>query len=513
MRYRSLTRAMFGLALFLFLFGSAFSFDLPVQKKTLKNGMTILVLENHTAPVVSTYLRFKVGSVDEHPGITGTSHLLEHMMFKGTKDIGTANYKAELPVMEKIDQTAHQIIAEQARLQNPLSDHDSTKLKALREQLHTLQAEEKKYVIKDELWETYLKNGGTGLNASTSEDGTQYFVSLPANRLELWAFLESDRIANPILREFYSERDVVYEERRLRTDTQPFGKLSEQFGAAAYIAHPYGWPVVGWASDLETVSREEVEKYFRRYYAPNNAIAVIVGDVKAPEVFALMEKYFAPIPPQPAPDPVFTTEPPQEGERRVKAEFDANPLLLIGWHIPALGNPDWFALDVLSDILSQGRTSRLYKKIVEEKKLATNISSFLDDARYPGLFYVQATPLAPHMPEEVEQAVYAEIERAKNEPVTDWELQKVKNQTDAALVRSLQSNNGLAFVLGNTEAITGDWKNFITFAEKSKQVTPEQIQQVAKQYLTESNRTVGILVQVKGKKVEPPKISPGSLKY
>lgn len=488
-------------ALFLALFSGFFSFawgkvTLDVKEKTLKNGLTILVVENHTAPVVSCLMRFKVGSVDERPGITGTAHLLEHMLFKGSKQIGTTNYEAEVPIMKKIDSLAVLLRDEQRKLQNVLWKGDSARVKSLRDQIAQLQDDEKKYVIKDELWETYLENGGTGLNASTGNDGTQYYVALPANRLELWAWLESDRLRNPILREFYSERDVVFEERRLRTDTQPFGKLFEQFNALAFSAHPYHWPVVGWPGDLKTVMREEVEVFFKQYYAPNNAIMCVVGDVRADEVFAMMTRYFEDIPAFPEPPrPVFTDEPKQEGERRAEVEFEANPLLAIGFMAREIAHPDNEVLDVAAAILSQGRTSRLYKKIVEEKKLAVGVNAANASSRYPDLFFITATPLAPHTTAEIEAAVYEELERLKTEPVTEWELQKVKNQLDANFIRGLSSNTGTAFGLATVTALTGDWRYGLQNIENCKKVTAADVMKVANKYFTKSNRTVVTLVK------------------
>lgn len=491
-RAAALTLALF-LALFSFALGKV---TIDVKEKVLKNGLQILVVENHTAPVVSCLMRFKVGSVDEYPGITGSAHLLEHMLFKGSKQIGTTNYAAEVPIMKKIDSLAVLLRAEQKKLQNVLWKGDSARIKSIRDQIAQLQEDEKKYVLKDELWETYLENGGTGLNASTGNDGTQYYVSLPANRLELWAWLESDRLRDPILREFYSERDVVFEERRLRTDTQPFGKLFEQFNAIAFAAHPYHWPVVGWPGDLKTVMREEVEKFFKQYYAPNNAIMCIVGDVKADSVFAMMTRYFQDIPAFPDPPrPVFTDEPAQEGERRAEVEFEANPLVAMGYMAREIAHPDNEALDVVAAVLSQGRTSRLYKKIVEEKKLAVNVNANNASARYPDLFTILATPLAPHTPAEIEAAVYEELEKLKSEPVSAWELQKVKNQVEAGFIRGLSSNTGVAFGLAEVSALTGDWRYGLQNIENLKKVTAEDVMRVAKKYFTKSNRTVVTLVK------------------
>ncbi|MCH7760358.1 insulinase family protein [candidate division TA06 bacterium] len=479
---------VFLITVFLPLSGFAQKLELNVVEHTLKNGMKFLILERHEAPVFSTYLRFKVGSVNEHPGITGTSHLLEHMMFKGTQSMGTTNYKKEISLMEKIEKVMDQI-------DEAWAEGDEARIKALKEKLAKFQKEQKKYLVKNELWQTYMRNGGVGLNASTGNDGTQYYVSLPSNRLELWFFLESDRMKNPVLREFYSERDVVYEERRLRTDTQPRGKLWEQFGAAAFTAHPYGWPVVGWAADLETVRRSEVEAYFKAYYAPNNSIAVIVGDVDPEEVIRLAEKYFGKILSQPPPPPVQTREPEQKGERRVIVEFDANPSLLIGYHKPELTHPDQYVFDVIGDILSSGRTSRLYENIVKKKKLATRVRGFGGGQQFPNLFIFSATPRHPHTTLEVEEAIYEEIERLKKEPVSNWELEKVRNQADANFIRGLQTNFGMASRLGHYEVLTGSWRYLVDVIDKRKAVTTEEIMRVAQETFTPSNRTVASLVK------------------
>jgi predicted Zn-dependent peptidase len=466
--------------------------QLDVKKHTLGNGMRILVLENHSAPVFSSIIRFNTGSVDEHPGITGASHLLEHMLFKGTKIVGTNNYEAEVPIMARIDSLAHLLYAEQAKIQSPLNPQDSTRIKQLRQQMADLQSEEKKYVIKDELWGTYLQNGGTGLNASTNNDGTQYYVSLPKNRLELWAFLESDRMANLVLREFYSERDVVMEERRLG-ENQARGRLGEAAASAVHWASPYSWPVVGWMSDLQTLQREDVMDYFKSHYSPSNAVAVIVGDVKADSVFATCEKYFGKIPPQPLPRPVVTRDAPQAGERRVEVEFDASPTGDISWQTPQIGHPDLPALDVAARILSDGRTSRFYKNI-REKKLGT-ANAGVDYSRYPGAFSCSISPYGDHSIQEMETAVYAEIDRLKTEKVTDWELQRVRNQADAQLLRSLESNQGLASRLAGSEAVTGDWHNFLDRAQAIKKVTADDVMRVVNKYLVKSNRTVTYVVR------------------
>ena len=466
---------------------------LDVKEKVLSNGMTILVVENHIAPVFSTIVRFKVGAVDEHTRITGMSHFLEHMLFKGTKITGTTNYEAEVPLMERMDSLAALLEQERGKLRNPRANGSEERAQELRRQIADLQAEQAKYIVKDELWETYLKNGGSRLNASTGSDGTQYYVSLPANRLELWAFLESDRMANLQFREFYSERDVIRAERRQNTETPPRGLMYEALVATAHWSSPYQWSSIGWGTDIENFRIQDLRQYFKTYYHPSNAVACIVGDVNADDVFALCEKYFGAIPAGLTPPPVFTDNTPQRGERRVEVEADAKPAAIVGWHMPQAGHPDVAALDVLSDILSRGRTSRFYKNLVETK-LAAQVRASISFSRYPNLFTLNVTPMGNRSAEEVLENAFAEMDRIKTEPVAQWEIDKVRNQTDADFVRSLNSNGGIAGSLANYEALFGDWRYLIGYREEIKRVTPEDIMRVAKTYLTKNNRTIVTLV-------------------
>ncbi|NLI15058.1 MAG: insulinase family protein [candidate division Zixibacteria bacterium] len=471
---------------------------LDVKELTLENGMRFLVLERHESPVFSVVLRYKVGSVDERPGITGMAHLCEHMMFKGTKLFGTTDYEAELPYLRKIDSLAELLTIEQARERNPFYKGSKDKVDSLKAEIHKVQLEETRYIIKDELWETYLRNGGTMLNASTFSDGTQYFVSLPANRLELWALLESDRMANLVTREYYSERDVVYEERRLRTDNDPSGYLEEQFNAAAFTACGYSWPVIGWASDLETMTRLDLNEFRDKFYAPNNAVVAIVGDVEFDEVKYIAEKYFGPIPPSTGLPKIATIEPPQKGERRVKVKFDAEPQALIGYHTVAAGDPDLAPLEIMASILTDGRTSRLHKKMVENLKIAQSIGCGVSSSRYPDMFMFWLTPMGDATLEANENAIYAEIENMKTQPVSDWELQRVRNQLDANYIRMLRSNMWMAFSLSGNDALTGDWRYIKNHYWERKAVTKEDIMRVAKKYFTEDNRTVAYIVKTPG---------------
>lgn len=468
---------------------------LDVKEHVLRNGMKVLILERHTSPTFVGFIQCRVGSANERTGLTGVSHLLEHMLFKGTKIFGTWNYAAEVPLMKKMDALDEQIRAERAKLQTAYGRGDPGKIRAFQKEIRALQKEQERYIIKNEIWGIYQQNGADVLNASTSYDGTQYYVSLPSNRLELWMLIESDRMANPVLREFYSERDVVQEERRMSIDNRPWGRLFENLMATAYYASPYHWFVIGWPGDLENMRREDVERYFKTYYSPNNSVAVIVGDVKEEEVMRLMRKHFEPIPPQKIPLPLTTAEPTQVGERRVEVEFDAGPQLMIGFHGPPYGHRDQFALEICGEILSSGRTSRFYKKIVEEKKMAQYVHGYNLDQRLGNIFIIEANVKQPHTSAELEQAIYEELEKLKTEPISDWELQKVRTQIEANFVRGLGYNLGLAFRLAHAENLTGSWRNFDQ-RSRLQAVTPKDIMEAARKYFVKKNRTVVILVPV-----------------
>jgi predicted Zn-dependent peptidase len=289
---------------------------------------------------------------------------------------------------------------------------------------------------------------------------------------------------------------VVLEERRLRTDSSPIGKLFEQFQALAFNAHPYHNPTIGWESDMRNYTREKVEAFYKKYYVPANATIAIVGDINPQEVIELMEKYFGAIPPAPKPPKVVTVEPPQVGEKRIQVELDANPHILIGYHKPDINHPDEAVFDVITSILSEGRTSRFYKNLVE-KRIATSVDSFtgFPGDKYPNLFSILATPLTPHTNKEVEEGIYAELEKLKTEPVSAEELQKVINNVEASFISSLASNSGLAGQLAFFQAITGDWRNLEKHIDRIKAVTPEDIKRVAKQYFVKTNRTVAEIVK------------------
>jgi predicted Zn-dependent peptidase len=461
-----------------------------VKEHTLANGMKLLLVERHTSPTVAAWIRFRVGSVDERSDERGLAHLLEHMLFKGTKTLGTKDYQAEKPLLDRIEETAQALMAEKAKREKG----DPSRITELAKRLAELEVEAGKYVVKEEFAELYGKNGGSGYNAFTSKDGTTYLINLPANKLELWAAIEADRMRNAVLREFYTERNVVMEERRRSYDSEPEGKLWETFLATAFVAHPNGQPTIGWMSDIENLSRTKAEAFLHKYYAPNNAIVAIVGDIDPGKTIAMMEKYFGAIPPATPVGPVAVEEPPQPGEKRIELLADAEPELMIGFHKPTLPAADDYVFDVIDMLLSDGRTSRLHKILVTDKQLATQVSAFsAPGSRYPNLFIVSATPRAPHTVAEAEGAIYEELERLKNEPVSERELQKILNRLEYEEYRQMASNGGLARNLTEYEAVAGSWRYLIEHRQKVAKVTPDDVMRVAKKYFVRENRTVGFI--------------------
>ena len=475
----------------------AASLEDKVVEHTMKNGMKLLMVERHTSPTVSAWIRFRVGSVDERSDERGIAHLLEHMLFKGTTTLGTKDFSAEKPILDTIEITAQALTAERAKREKS----DAVKIVELEKQLARLELDASKYVIKDEFFELYSKNGGTGYNAFTSRDGTTYLISLPSNKLELWAAIESDRLQNAVLREFYTERSVVMEERRRSYDADPESKLWETFVAASFLTHSYGQPTIGWMSDIENLTRTKAEQFFHNYYAPNNAIVAIVGDIKTAETIALVERYFGSIKPGKEVPPVTAQEPKQAGERRIELVAEAEPTLMIGFHKPGIATPDDYVFDVISMILGSGRTSRFYKKLVIEKQIATEIGAF--DApghRYPNLFVVSANPRSPHSVKEVEDAIQAELDLLKTTPVTERDLQRILNKIEYEEARRMGTNGGLARNLTEYEATTGSWRYMTENRSRIAQVTPADIQRVASTYFTRENRTVGLISKKGGDK-------------
>jgi predicted Zn-dependent peptidase len=469
--------------------------DIPQMEKkvtvhTLPNGWTFIIYERPVAPVFSFATYVNVGSAQEVPGITGMAHMFEHMAFKGTPHIGTKDFAAEKKALEKVDATWHAYDAERRK-----PKADPARVKELEKAFKDAQEEANAFIVKNEFGEIIDREGGVGLNAGTGADSTIYFYSLPSNKTELFAYLESERFLEPVFREFYKERDVVKEERRLRTESQPFGRLLEQFLATAYIAHPFGQPVVGHMSDLDSFTREDAEDFYKTHYVPSNMVTSIVGDVKAAEIIPVLEKYFGRIPKGEAPPPVRTVEPPQTSERTVRLPDPSQPIYSEGYHKGAATDPDEPVFDAITDVLSNGRTSRLYRSLVRDKQIAVAAQALggFPGNRYPNMFIVFAVPAPGHTNEEVRDAIRAELDRIKNEDITDEELAMVKSRTKAALIRGLDSNTGIAQQLATYQTLFGDWREMFHAVEKIDKVTKADIRRVASRTFVETNRTVGMI--------------------
>ncbi|MCG6988957.1 MAG: insulinase family protein [Gemmatimonadetes bacterium] len=465
---------------------------LPVQERTLDNGLRVLVLRRQGAPTVSFVLLYQVGGVDEHLGTTGTTHLLEHLLFKGTTTVGTRNINAERALYARQDAAEDTLIRDRAL-------GDSASVARLSAFITALGDSAGAYVVPNEYSRILTRAGAESLNATTTNESTIYYVELPSNRARLWFVLEGDLMRNAVFREFYTERNVVTEERRMRIDTNPAGLLDEAELAAAYTVHPYRQPVVGYTSDLENLTRRDVRDYYRRFYGPNNAVLAVVGDVDPAKVVAWADEYLGPVPRGEDPPPVLAREPPQRGERRVVVRWDAQPQLRIGWHVPSVYDPDAPALEMLTSLLTGGRTSRLYRRLVEGDRLAASVTSSIGPGdRYPRLFEVAATPRAPHTTAEVEAAIYRELARLAADGPTPSELERVKNQVAAGSLRRLVSNLGLAFQLAQSTSLYGDWRETFRFATRLGAVTPADVRRVTARYFTQENRTVATLVREQG---------------
>jgi predicted Zn-dependent peptidase len=467
------------------------SFEKRTTVKKLDNGLTIVICERPEAPVFSFFTHVDAGSVQDPLGQTGLAHMFEHMAFKGTDKIGTTDYAAEKVALEKVEVAYAAYIAERDK---PV-DRNEQKVKELEKAWLDATVAANKYVKPNEFPQIVEINGGEDLNANTNDDETNYYYSFPENRLELWAYLESERFLHPVMREFYKERNVVIEERRMRTDSNPIGRLLEQFTTAAYQAHPYHRPTIGWMSDLNSFSATDAKNFFDKYYIPSNMVVAVVGDVKVSEAMPILEKYFGRLPSRPQPDERTTTEPPQNAERRVVLQDMSQPLYLEGYHRPDYRSPDDAVYDAIADLMSNGRTSRLYRALVRDKKIASYSAGFtgLPGNKYPHLFAFYAFPLPGHKPDEMANAIHAEIEKLKTEDISDEELKMIKTRAKADLIRGLGSNEGLASSMALYQARYDDWRELFASVDRIDKVTKADIRRVANQTFVPTNRTVGII--------------------
>jgi len=463
--------------------------EAQIQEFSLDNGMKFIVLERHDAPVISFMTYADAGGANEPPGKTGVAHFLEHLAFKGTPRIGTKNYDAEAPLLQQLDELHEQIRAAQAAG----NDEEAARLE---DEFKAVEDQASEYVIQNEFGQIVEQYGGVGLNATTSADATRYFYSFPANKLELWMSLESERFLEPVFREFYKEQNVILEERRLGTDNSAIGSLIEEFLLTAFSEHPYRQPVIGHEADIRNLTTEDTYDFYKTYYVPNNLTVAIVGDVDVSQVQNLAEIYFGRYEPGPTPPAVREVEPPQQEPRQVEVQFPSQPWYLEGYHRPARTHPDNAAYELLVALLSDGRTSRLYQSLVEQQQIALTAQGFngFPGDKFPNLVLFYALTAPNHSLEEVQTALRQEIERIQRDPVAPEDLERVKTQAKARLVRSLDSNSGMASLLAEYQAKTGDWHNLFRELEAIEAVSGDDIRRVARDTFRANNRTVGKLL-------------------
>ena len=496
-------RSLLGLALLLPFWGlpSLRAQKVAVAERILTNGMRVLMVERRDDPTVAGGWVAHVGSANERPGITGIAHLFEHMMFKGTPTLGTKDYTKDLEIIAAQERIRNEIRKEEAKMRaayrrGEITDllkpeNKSPRLEELEKQFGELIAQQREVLVKNEFDRIYTTAGASGMNAFTTADLTGYFITVPANKVELWMWMESERLLRPVFREFYAERDVVFEERRMRTEATPLGKFDESFEAMIWESHPYGWPTIGWPSDIPAISKAQADEFFSLYYAPQNITLILVGDFQTAPAALLAERYFGRIPRGPAEPPdVVTLEVKQVAEKRMSAEAEANPQVDVVWKTVPFQHRDSYALNILAQILST-RTGRLYKGLVQGSEVATEVSASASHRKWAGVFGISGEVREGHMPEEVELAIYQEMAKLRTEEVPGEELQKVKNNFAAYEYRRLASNMSILMQLIFNDGL-GDWREINEAGPKHQEVTAADVKRVANTYFTKENRNVAI---------------------
>jgi predicted Zn-dependent peptidase len=479
----------------------------PVVEKHLANGLTLLMVERHDEPTVAGGWVAHVGSSNERLGMTGIAHLFEHMMFKGTPTIGTKDYKKDLEIIAAQERVRDEMRQEERKMRAEYRrgaiddllkpENQTARYRELETEFAKLITAQRDILVKNEFDRIYSGAGGSSMNAFTSEDMTAYFINVPANKIELWMWMESERILHPIFREFYAERDVVFEERRMRTDSTPLGKFQEEFIAMFWESSPYAWPTVGWPSDIPAISKAQADEFYSIYYSPQNITLILVGDIEPGKAEAQVRKYFERIPRGPkTPPDVVTLEVKQLAEKRMYAEAETNPQVDILWHTVAFQHRDSYALEILGQILST-RTGRLYKGLVLGTSVATETYADQGSMKWEGMFNAGGEAKEGHTPEQVEQGIYDNLEKLKKEEVPPEELQKVKNNFAAAEYRKLSSNYQILMHLIRNDG-EGDWREINEAGAKIQAVTAADVKRVANQYFTKENRAVAVYTRKPG---------------
>lgn len=483
---------------------------LDVRSATLGNGLQVLVLERHASPTVAFNLHFQIGTVDERHGTLGLSHMLEHLLFKGTPHLGSKDYAREAPILEEIDRVGADIDRERARGEAA----GAARLERLEKRLAELGERQRRLVVKDELTDILNRAGADTVNASTWPDATNYFSVLPAARAEVWLAVFGEQMRRPVMREFYTEREVVMEERRMRVEDDPTGSLIELAGATTFLAHPYRNS--DWMPELRRLSRADAMRHYETYYGAGNAVLAVAGDVRLESLLPLIEKHFGKLPRRAPPPEVAAVEPPQQGERRALLEFDARPQMVLAYHIPGLSHAHEPALAIVSAVLSghgtatafesglfeypgARRWSRLHRRLVEERGVAQSIFSGGNPGdRFPRALTVLAEPRAPHTLEDLERALLEEIEGLAERPPDGAEIERARANLRASYLRQLESNFGAAWLLGFTHSVTGDWRTLERYVAALDAVGAEEVAAAARAYLRPRNRTVVWRVPAQG---------------
>jgi predicted Zn-dependent peptidase len=467
------------------------TFEKNVTEFTLDNGLTFIVIKRDVAPVVSFMIYVNVGAANEPVGQSGIAHIFEHVAFKGTSYIGTKDWEKEKPLIGAVDDAYRKWLSEKMK-----TTPDEEKLQVLWQEFQELEDEARQYVVNNEFSTILDQEGAVGMNAFTSADATGFYFSLPSNKTELWFSMESERFMDPVFREFYVEKEVIFEERRSRTDSSPFGRLVEEFISVAFSAHPYKNPLIGWPSDIRATTIKDTQEFYERYYVPSNITIAIAGDVNPDEIRQMAQTYFGRMPAgEPAPE-LTVIEPPQRGERRLIIEEESQPIYIKGYRTVAGDHPDSNVLQLIASILFQGRTSRLYRRMVVDEKLALAVSglnAFPGD-KYPALFLLYAFPNQDIDLDMIETVLEEEIDKIKNGEVEQHELDRVRTQARAGLVRGLANNTGLTFRFAEVHAVTGDWRNVFHDIDRLNEVTLDDIRRVANTYFQKKNRTVGMIL-------------------
>ncbi len=457
--------------------------------RQMDNGAQVIVLNRGFSPTLSLIISFRAGSVDESYQTAGAAHMLEHMLFKGTDRVGTRDYGREKRLLEQIEGIGESL--DRLRIQNP----GDKRIPGLEKQLKKLNDEAARYVVSSPYDRLYTSAGGVGFNASTSRDRTSYVIDLPSSQIELWAQTESERLRNPVMREYYTERKTVVEERLMRYDSRGLESLYERFIATAFIAHPYRHPIIGWSSNVGFLSLRDVKEFYRSNYTPSRMTITVVGRQDPKASFAVIEKYFGRLEGKTSAPLVVIREPAHRGERRFEFQFDSSPHLLMGWNKPTFPSRDDYICDVIAGILTDGKTSRLYRSLLLEKKIAAAVSAWngFPGARYDNLFVISAAPRHPHTPYELESAVQDEILRLRTD-LGEEELKKVSDRMESALIFELESNKGIARALSEYQTLFGDWRLLLRYLDAIRGVSVKEVQGVLNRYFIKENRTVGVLL-------------------